>query len=254
MDEVIHIKNSSYGLYEDLLMRRDNLKKEAFQYDREYIRIFGDRILKVFEIKISCIRKKKEISYCQMILNHGGTLDENALREYLEREMEDYQKQLDAMIEDTNAAKTKEKVSQMELLEIRKIYRKLTKQIHPDINPKTAEIPELMDLWNRIVIAYECNNLEDIKELEILVAKVLEALGMGKLEIDIPDIEEKIVRLEAEITTIRNTDPYLYKDILNDDKAIKEKNKQLDEEYDSYKDYEEQLDELLRGIKGEIDG
>ena len=46
----------------------------------------------------------------------------------------------------------------------------------------------------------------------------------------------------------------MYKYILEDRNAIKEKNRELDEEYDSYKDYEAQLDELLNGIKGEIGG
>ena len=66
-----------------------------------------------------------------------------------------------------------------------------------DINPKTSEIPQLLELWNRIVLAYECNSLKDIKELELLVAEALESLGIGKIEIEIPDIYEKIAEVEA---------------------------------------------------------
>lgn len=254
MDELIHVKNSSYSEYESLLLRRDNLKKEAFEYDREYIRVFGDKILKVFEMKLSCIRKKKEISFCQTILNHGGIFDQEELEKFLEMELEEYNKQLEQMIKDNADAKKGELVSEIDMLEIKKTYRKLAKQIHPDINTKTSEHPELLDLWNRIVIAYDCNNLKDIKELEVLVAEAIESLGLGKIEIEIPDIYEKIAEIEAEIVRIRNTDPYMYKYILEDRNAIKEKNRELDEEYDSYKDYEAQLDELLNGIKGEIGG
>ena len=254
MDELIHVKNSSYSEYESLLLRRDMLKKEAFAYDRNYIREFGDKILKVFEMKLSCIRKKKEISFCQTILNHGGIFDQEELKKFIEAEMEDYNKQLQQMIEENADAKKGEFVSEIDLLEIKKTYRKLAKQIHPDINPKTTEFPELLELWNRIVIAYDCNDLKEIKELEVLVAEAIESLGIGKMEIEIPDIYEKIAEVEAEIVKIRNTDPYLYKYILEDRNAIKEKNRELDEEYSSYKDYEEQLDELLNGIKGEIGG
>lgn len=254
MDELIYVKNSSYSEYESLLLRRDNLKKEAFKYDREYIRVFGDKILKVFKLKLSCISKKKEISFCQRILNHGGILDQEELQKFIEKEMEEYQKQLDQLVEDNANAKKRELVSEVDLLEIKKIYRKLTKQIHPDINPKTADTPELMDLWNRITIAYECNNLKDMKELEVLVAEAIESLGMGRIEIEIPDIYEKIAEVEAEIVRIRNTDPYMYKYILEDKSAIEEKNIELDEEYNTYIGFEEQLDELLNGIKGEIGG
>ena len=53
MDDLIYVKNSSYSEYERLLLRRNNLKKEVYEYDREYIRVFGDKILKVFELKLS---------------------------------------------------------------------------------------------------------------------------------------------------------------------------------------------------------
>ena len=186
MDDLVHVKNSSYSEYESLLLRRDKLKKEAFAYDKEYIRVFGDKILKAFEKKIACIRKKKEISFCQTVFNHGGVLDQVELEEFLEKELKEYNEQLEQLVEENSNAKKASLVSEIDLLEIKKLYRKLTKQIHPDINPKTAETPELLELWNRIVLAYDCNNLKDMKELEVLVAEAIESLGIGKIEIEIP--------------------------------------------------------------------
>ncbi len=252
MAEIIYMKNSSYSLYEDLLLRRDKIKKEAFEYDRDYIRVFGDKLLKIFEIKISCIRLKKEINYCQTILNHGGVLNQFELEEYLIRELKEYQEQLDRMILDNESAKKSQLVSEIDLLEIRKVYRTLAKQIHPDINPKTATTPDLQDLWNRIVIAYECNDLKLIKELEVQAYALLESMGDTKIEIIIPNIQEKIAELEEEIVKIKTSDPYMYKFILEDNHAVNEKNKELDEEYHTYEDYEQQLEEVLENIKGEL--
>ena len=56
MNEIIRVKNISYDRYEELLMRRDAIRKEAFIYERAFTREFGDLILEVFRMKIECIR------------------------------------------------------------------------------------------------------------------------------------------------------------------------------------------------------
>ena len=87
MDEMIRGDNTSYARYEELITRRDNLRKEAFQYHRAYVREFGDLILEVFRKKIVCIQKKKTIEYCQAALNHGKVVDQKLMQEYLQKEM-----------------------------------------------------------------------------------------------------------------------------------------------------------------------
>ena len=66
-DELIRIKNASYARYEELLIQRDAVKKEAFQQEREFVRVFGELILDVFRLKMECICKKKSIEYCSSI-------------------------------------------------------------------------------------------------------------------------------------------------------------------------------------------
>lgn len=248
MGEMVYARSSSFDRYEELLLRRENLKKEAFRWEREYVRVFGDRILKLFEMKLECIRKKKTISFCQVAANHGEHVNQEDLQKYLAEEMAAYQAQLEAMIEDNEAAKDVYEVSENDVLEIKKIYRRLAKQLHPDINSKASEIAELRELWERISIAYKCNQLKDMKELEVIALAALKASGEGKIEVEIPNIAEKIAEVEAEIESIRNTDPYMYKFILTDDDAVQEKNEILDEEYASYKEYSGQLDEILRSV------
>ena len=43
-----------------------------------------------FEMKIECIRKKKSIEFCQAFINRGESVDQDALQEYLRRELEEY--------------------------------------------------------------------------------------------------------------------------------------------------------------------
>ena len=247
-DELIRVNNSSYGKYEDLLFKRDALRKEAYLYDRAYIREFGDLILELFELKLDCIRKKKTIEYCQIFVNKGQSVDQDALQAYLQKEMEEYQRQLDDMIEDNEAAKKSRKISEADLLKIKRIYHRLVKKIHPDINPMTEATDELLCLWMRLRAAYNCNDLKEMEEVEVLVNALLEKLDLGTIDINIPDIEEKIAELEEEIETIKNTDPYRYKYLLEDIVSVRQKKEELEKEIKEYKEYGKQLDEILDGL------
>ena len=94
-------------------------------------------------------------------------------------------------------------------------------------------------------MAYNCNDKKGMQELELLTTTALEQLGVGTLEIEIPDIEEKIAEIEGEIVTIRETDPYQYKYLLEDSKAVDEKKADLARELKSYEEYDNQLDKIL---------
>ncbi len=248
MYEIIRVKNISYDRYEEVLMRRDAIRKEAFIYERNFTKEFGDLILEVFRMKIECIRKKKTIEFCQAAANHGKSVDQDRLQEYLKRELAAFQEQLNVMIEDTDAAKKSCRITEADYLRIKRIYHKMVKKIHPDINPMVERSEELRELWQRVVAAYNCNDLKELQEAEILVNKVLEQLGNETMDVEIPDIDEKIEALEAEISKIRETDPYQYKFILEDAEAVQAKKDSLKEEKKAYEEYSDQLEEILKGL------
>jgi len=248
MGEIIKVKNTSYARYEELLMQRDNLKKEAFIMQRNYVAEFGDLILEVFEKKLECIRKKKTIEYAQTAINRGKTVSQEELQSYLERELAEFRQQLNDMILDNESAKKREIVTEHDMLKIKRIYHRLVKLIHPDINPVTNENETLSELWQRVQVAYNCNNLKDMEELELLVTAAIEKMDIGIMEIDIPNIEDKISEVEAEILKIRETDPYMYKYILEDAAAVEDKKESLRAELKSYEDYSIQLDNILEGL------
>ncbi len=190
------------------------------------------------------------ISYCQAAINRRKPIDQVALQAYLAKEMKVYQKQLEQMVKENENAQKATELTQLELMKIKKIYHRIAKRIHPDIFPYTQEEPVLMELWLQTVVAYECNALEALTDCEALVNEALEQLGIGELSIDIPDIEERISRLQTEIVEIRENDPYQYRYLREDADAKEEKKKALEEELQSYQAYDEQLEELLARILG----
>ena len=249
-ESIIRVSNTSYAKYEELLTRRDEVRKESFLHEREYIREFGDLILEVFQMKLECIRKKKTIEYCQVFANRGESVDQNALQDYLAKELADYKAKLEDMIRDNEAAKDVERITEADMLKIKRIYHRLVKKIHPDINPITEENEELADLWQRLMVAYNCNDLKEMEETEVLVNALLEKLNLGTMDITIPDIDEKIMELEAEIEGIMSVDPYQYKYLLNDPDAVSQKKQELRKELKEYENYGKQLDEVLNSLLG----
>ena len=136
-------------------------------------------------------------------------------------------------------------------LKIKKIYREIAKILHPDINQETQKDPELLDLWNRVVIAYKCNHLEEIEELQVIVNSVLSEKGIDVSKIVIPNIEEKIKKLEEKINEIITTDPYNYKFLLEDKEETEQRIKDLEAEKKEYINYKQELESVLNELTGE---
>ena len=253
---IVKVKNDSYTLYEQLLLKRDWFRKEAAQTLITYTRVFGDLINAVFEKKIECIRLKRTIAACQACINRGETIPFDDIQTRIRAEMTHYYAELEEMLAGTRAAKACSVLPAAEAAEIKRIYRKLARLLHPDIHPQTAQMPELKDLWNRIVIAYHHNQLEELRELEVLACAAAERLGAGESTVDIPDIEEKITRLEREIHEILTTEPYTCKAVLADREQTAEKKVSLQEELNEYEEYSESLaqilDDMLMGTGGRI--
>lgn len=241
--------NKDFSKYEELLLRRDNLKKEAANIHLEYIRTFGDLIIESFKLKVECIRKKKMISYCQWHMNHGKTISYSALQDYISKEMESYENDLREIISDVKIAKEATAVSAAEARKIRSIYCQLVKKLHPDLHPDLFNDKTIREYWNRIVVAYTHSMLKDLEELEILVNIYLETNGIDTSGIDIRNIDEKIMAVEAEIEDIISNDPYQYRFILADEEECKSRKNSYENEIKSYREYSVQLDEILATFK-----
>ena len=111
---------------------------------------------------------------------------------------------------ENEAAKNTETISESEVLEIKRIYHRLVKKLHPDIHPETLKNEKLAELWHRLHVEYNCNDLKSIRETEVIINSILENAEPGAAAA-IPDIDEKIRALENEIEEIKSTEPYKYR-------------------------------------------
>ena len=235
--------------YAELLLKKDQLLKEAASYQIAFTREFGELIVKNFELKLECIREKKTISYCRRRLNRGLPIDTAKMKAEIEQEMKLYCVQLEELIQENKDAHDAKKAGQFEVSRAKKIYRRLAKLLHPDINKKTQTDETLQDLWTRIVDAYRRSDVDELEELEVLTRKVLDDLGEAAFDIDTGDLDRKINKVERWINEILSTEPYTYGELLSDPEKKESYRDQLKAEAADYKEYlntlKKELDEML---------
>lgn len=243
MDSVIKIRNASYERYEELLHKKEKLKKEAKEYEIAYNSIFGAINGDVYEARMACVRKRKAISYCQSILGMGSKVKRSEMNAFVEDAMKEYEKTLNFLMdEDNDETKLNDYESKKR---IKNIYRKLARLIHPDMHNNLDENPTIQDLWNRTCVAYNCQDLNELEELDVLINSYLESINQTHEDIDIPNVNEKIFFLNREIDKIIHTNPYQYKFILQDDESLNKKKDELEKELNDYIKYSKELDEEM---------
>lgn len=240
--------DGSVKQYEELLLRKNDLKKECLQLEQEYVCVFGEDMLALFHMQLECAKKVKTIELCQRYLNHGQEPDLQELQSTLQKETETLREYLKQLQEEYEVAKSAETVTEADYIQIKSIFRRLVKRLHPDTHPEVNDSEKLQDLWNQVVTAYQRNQLEDLKELEVLVASALSEAGVGIVALEIPNLKGKIVKLEAEIREIMDHDPYQYKFLLEDPETVKMKKESLKAERQNYQEYSAALDEKLAAI------
>ena len=242
--------DNRYEEYEELLLKRDQIFRECGSYMTAYKKEFGDLITANFELKVECIKKKKTISYCRRRMNRGLAIDTTRMQAEIEQEMTLYYTQLKEMLADTERAKRAGTISEFRLKRAKKIYRRLTKILHPDINKKTMENENLKELWERIAKAYQHSDADELEDLEVLVRRAMETLGDGSFELNPDDLEARIERVENQINDMLTTEPYIYGELLEDEEKKQAYREQLQAEHEDYEQYLESLsktlDEMLR--------
>lgn len=228
--------------FQQRVLLRDKLKKEAISIQAQYNQTFGDLILEAFQLKIDCIRLKKQISFCQMYVNQNKAILESNLQAYIERVMVEYNQELEALSSQINSSKSAGMISQKDFIEIKRIYRKIAKAIHPDLHPELFKRKEIKNLWNRTMVAYRCNHLEELKEIELLV----DALTLDASDIQMENIDQRLEKINEEIKEIMNSDPYQYKYILDDRNEVKDRKEEYQREIKEYQRYKKELEDIFQ--------
>lgn len=243
--ELLKTDKAKYKEYEDVLLERDQVKKEAGQIWTAYIKKFGQLICDIYEEKVACIKCKKTIEFYQNAINHGKAVDMGEVQSFLDAQMAEYYAKLKEMLDGRKRCEEAGESSAYEVERSKTLYRRIAKLLHPDINPQTDRNAVLMELWQRTMTAYHANDIKELSELEVLIRKALRELGGDGMQIDIPDIEDRIDEIKREIAEIRSTEPYTYRKFIDDTMVEGLKRQELQTELDIFRTYHNELETVI---------
>ncbi|GEM_PF-1303075 len=237
--------------YSELLLERDKLEKEAEQWRIEYLRHFGDLEEELLNLRMSCIKYKKLIAFCQQQVNYGRDTDVSQLMDYIQIELMPLRQKI---LEIRNAKNIElHPLSQYEVKEIKRIYRFIAKRLHPDINPQLFGINEVQELWHDTLKAYKANDYTRLTELEVIATSVIEKYCDETVAVVIGDIDEKIEKVKEQCEEIRTSEPYTFKYFFDDPDAVRAKNEEYASAIEEYKVYENDLKKIFEGYGVELE-
>ena len=223
---------------------KDRLSQLIFEYDylinqicpeieRHYVLEFGLFEYELYKLELKIDKLKRKIQLIQIEINHENEVDLNKIDEILAREFEEYEKQLQAQIDEIKSLediKTKE-LSDEEFKKIKKLYKLLIKRLHPDLNPNQTFFE--YNLFLNTVKHFENG---DLKGLESILAILPEEETEGISEID--NLKDLVEEYEKRICDVKKEYPYNKKELLYDKKSGNE--------------YKQMLIELIEDRKEEI--
>ena len=239
-----------------LMLERDELRFVICKnIETEYMLKLGSLEYKAYEAQCAALRLKRKIELIQARKNRQEVINLTVIDKTLDEEFLEYEKKLNEQVEKMNEALEHSKgeyLSEEDNKELKKLYRKIVKVLHPDINPEvTAAQVKLLD---NAMNAYKNGDLKSLRIIDEMVGdhklpeKHQDALTQLKEEKE--RLDKMVATIQESITKIKSEYPYCVKDILEDEKKVEQKKAELEELLKQYKElaetYNAKIKEMLR--------
>lgn len=257
VEDVKQLKEDIASLYEE----KDELVYHICKnIETEYMSKVGVLEYKLFEFQCKILRLKRKIELYQIKINRQEVPNENEIEEKLDIEYKEYEEKLNRMSSDLQDALNRKNygvLSEEDSKELKSIYRKLIKKLHPDLNKVDSE--KNKNLLLQVTHAYENGDLETLKNLDLLIDEIVEKenIEIGELE----ELKQSKVKYEIivnellkSIKQIKESFPYNKKEFLKSDVLVQKRKDELENEMKMCREVYSNLENILRQLKGETNG
>ena len=179
----------------------------------------------------------------------------SAIEETLDSEFAEYQKQLNEQIDKMNDALKRSKaevLSDEDNKKLKKLYRKIVKALHPDINPDVSQAQ--VQLFDNAVQAYKNGDLNTLKIIGEMVGNSplpeQHKDALTQLNEEKERLQNLLKAIRDSIEQIKSKFPYTMKEIIEDEEQTEQKKKELENILSQYNElisiYKAKIKEMIR--------
>lgn len=239
-----------------LMLERDELRFAICKnIEMEYMLKLGSLEYKAYETQCAAMRLKRKVELIQAKKNRQEKVNLNKINEILDEEFFEYQQKLNEQINKMNDAIKHSKLeclSEKDNKELKKLYRKIVKMLHPDINPEVS--PAQVTMLDNAMNAYKNGDLATLRIIGEMVGEHQLPEKQQDVFTQLKEEKERLGKMlgsiKESIDKIKSEYPYCVKDILEDEQKVERKKAELEEILKQYKElveiYNAKIEEMLR--------
>ena len=236
-----------------VLLQRDDLRLiQCRRIEAAYLRRFGALELKVYETWCEYLRAKRKVKLIRAERNRRAQPDPEAIETQLDSELADYRTELEERFRKVEGVMEPRKgpgLSRRGENEVRELYRRAVKALHPDLHPEPDE--GRAQALDQAMRAYRAGDLATLRA----ICDTLEPqpgqppAGLDELRAEARRLRNAIRSFDRELEAIKAAYPYNARVYLEDDEKGRLKEAELTDKLRELRaqiaNYEQEIQQLL---------
>ena len=254
-EEIARLRASLTAL---LLQKDDLLLIQCKRIEAAYLRRFGALELKVYECWCDCLRAKRKAKMIRACRNRRAEANLEEIETALDEDLAQYREELTnrfRRVEGVMERREGPGLSQRGQKELKELYRKAVKALHPDLHPQEEQ--EQAKTLDQAMRAYRAGDIETLRTIcdSLEPTPEVAASTLDELRAEAKRLKAGIRAFDEQLEDIKSKYPYSARIYLEDEEQGRaretEQKKQLRELQDRTARYETEIFKMLNSEPGE---
>ncbi len=221
--------------------------------EMQYHVCIGKEQYQLYLVRNEVLRLRRKIEMIQAALNRGEVPDLQKIERNLDTELQKWKEEvleLQRKIKEAHERENSPRLSADDSRELKKLYRRLVRRLHPDIN---EDLPDNFKyIWARVLEAYKNGDLEEMQTLALFSTEqetsAADVSTMEQLAADIDNLRGKIERFLKILSTMQDEFPFNMKKNLEDPSWVESEQEAISKEMKEYQLRKHAYSALLKDL------